>query len=42
MASEAIVRVSGVHKYFRRGSEQIDVLDTLFLVPGSGADQRAG
>src|SRR5216684_2290480 len=28
---EPIVRVSGVHKYFRRGSEQIDVLNDLSL-----------
>jgi putative ABC transport system ATP-binding protein len=28
---EAIVEVSGVHKYFRRGSEQIDVLNDLSL-----------
>src|SRR5437868_297942 len=31
MASEAIVRVQGVHKHFRRGSEQIDVLNGLSL-----------
>jgi putative ABC transport system ATP-binding protein len=31
MSSEAIVRVTGVHKYFRRGSEQIDVLNDLTL-----------
>jgi putative ABC transport system ATP-binding protein len=31
MNSEAIVRVYGVHKYFRRGSEQIDVLNDLSL-----------
>src|SRR5271168_1503794 len=31
MASEPIVRVSGVHKYFTRGSEQIDVLQDLTL-----------
>ncbi len=31
MSSEAIVRVRGVHKYFRRGSEQIDVLMDLSL-----------
>src|SRR6266550_3256734 len=29
--SESIVRVSGLHKYFRRGSEQIDVLIDLSL-----------
>src|SRR5260370_808556 len=31
MASEPIVRVQGVHKHFRRGSEQIDVLNGLSL-----------
>jgi putative ABC transport system ATP-binding protein len=31
MASEPIVRVANVHKYFRRGSEQIDVLMDLSL-----------
>jgi putative ABC transport system ATP-binding protein len=31
MSSEAIVRVEHVHKFFRRGSEQIDVLDDLNL-----------
>jgi putative ABC transport system ATP-binding protein len=31
MASEAMVRVTGVHKYFTRGSEQIDVLQDLSL-----------
>jgi putative ABC transport system ATP-binding protein len=31
MSSEAIVRVREVHKYFRRGSEQIDVLMNLSL-----------
>src|SRR5437588_8766174 len=31
MASEPIVRVLGVHKHFRRGSEQIDVLNGLSL-----------
>jgi putative ABC transport system ATP-binding protein len=31
MASEAMVRVTGVHKYFTRGSEQIDVLQDLNL-----------
>jgi len=31
MAAEPIVLVSGVHKFFRRGSEQIDVLNDLSL-----------
>lgn len=31
MSSEAIVRVRGVHKFFKRGSEQIDVLIDLDL-----------
>jgi putative ABC transport system ATP-binding protein len=31
MADEAIVRVKGVHKHFRRGSEQIDVLNGMEL-----------
>src|SRR6516165_5314546 len=31
MASEPIVQVVGVHKYFTRGSEQIDVLMNLNL-----------
>ncbi|HMF18764.1 MAG TPA: ABC transporter ATP-binding protein [Gemmataceae bacterium] len=31
MASNPIVRVRGVHKYFTRGSEQIDVLNNLNL-----------
>jgi putative ABC transport system ATP-binding protein len=31
MAADAIVRVQGVHKYFRRGSEQIDVLSDMNL-----------
>src|SRR5215510_8114627 len=31
MAGPAIVRVSNVHKYFTRGSEQIDVLNDLSL-----------
>src|SRR6266849_73446 len=31
MASEPIVQVLGVHKYFTRGSEQIDVLQDLSL-----------
>jgi putative ABC transport system ATP-binding protein len=36
MTAEPIVRVAGVHKYFRRGSEQIDVLNDLHLevMPG--------
>lgn len=29
MSAQAIVRVSSLHKYFRRGSEQIDVLKNL-------------
>jgi putative ABC transport system ATP-binding protein len=29
--SEAIVEISGLHKFFRRGSEQIDVLEDLTL-----------
>jgi putative ABC transport system ATP-binding protein len=29
--AEAIVRVAGVHKFFQRGSEQIDVLNDLSL-----------
>lgn len=29
--SQAVVRISGVHKYFRRGSERIDVLNGLHL-----------
>jgi putative ABC transport system ATP-binding protein len=33
-ASRAIVRVTGVHKYFRRGSERIDVLNGLELRVG--------
>ena len=36
MSSEAIVRVTGVHKYFRRGSEQIDVLNDLSLEVAEG------
>src|SRR5208283_3349229 len=36
MASEPIVRVSGVHKYFTRGSEQIDVLQDLYLDVSEG------
>src|SRR5215471_13046608 len=31
MSAESIVRVSRVHKYFTRGSEQIDVLNDLSL-----------
>src|SRR5262249_51855854 len=31
MSQEPIVRVSNLHKYFRRGSEQIDVLNDLSL-----------
>jgi putative ABC transport system ATP-binding protein len=31
-----LVRVSGVHKYFRRGSERIDVLNGLALEVGEG------
>src|SRR5689334_15228657 len=31
MTAEAIVRVRDVHKFFRRGSEQIDVLNGLSL-----------
>src|SRR5262249_29460715 len=31
MASNPIVRVRGVHKFFTRGSEQIDVLNNLNL-----------
>jgi putative ABC transport system ATP-binding protein len=31
MTREAIVEVAGVHKYFRRGSERIDVLIDLNL-----------
>jgi putative ABC transport system ATP-binding protein len=34
--SEAIVRVSHVHKYFTRGSEQIDVLNDLSLEVPNG------
>jgi putative ABC transport system ATP-binding protein len=36
MASEAIVRVTAVHKYFRRGSEQIDVLNDLNMEVAEG------
>jgi putative ABC transport system ATP-binding protein len=31
MPSRPIVRIAGLHKYFRRGSEQIDVLNDLTL-----------
>jgi putative ABC transport system ATP-binding protein len=36
MSSEAILRVSEVHKYFKRGSEQIDVLQGLNLMVPEG------
>src|SRR5215831_5115740 len=36
MSAEPIVRVHGVHKYFRRGSEQIDVLNNLSLEVAEG------
>src|SRR5712692_3360464 len=36
MAAEAIVRVRGVHKFFTRGSEQIDVLNDLNLEVANG------
>jgi putative ABC transport system ATP-binding protein len=36
MSGEPIVRVLGVHKYFRRGSEQIDVLQDLNLEVADG------
>src|SRR5438128_173431 len=36
MAAEAIVRVRGVHKFFTRGSEQIDVLNDLNLEVADG------
>ena len=36
MAAEAIVRVSEVHKFFRRGGEQIDVLNGLNLGVATG------
>jgi putative ABC transport system ATP-binding protein len=36
MAGLPIVRVNGVHKHFRRGSEQIDVLNGLSLEVGEG------
>ena len=31
MSAQPIVRVSNLHKFFRRGSEQIDVLNNLSL-----------
>jgi putative ABC transport system ATP-binding protein len=34
--SEPLVQISGVHKYFRRGSERIDVLNGLALQVGEG------
>jgi putative ABC transport system ATP-binding protein len=34
--SEPLVRIFGVHKYFRRGSERIDVLNGLALQVGEG------
>src|SRR3989454_7452830 len=36
MTSQPIVRVKGVHKYFTRGSEQIDVLNSLDLEVAEG------
>ena len=36
MPAEPIVRVYGVHKFFRRGSEQIDVLNDLNLEVAEG------
>src|SRR5271166_2659792 len=36
MTAEAIVRVRDVHKFFRRGSEQIDVLMNLSLDVSEG------
>jgi putative ABC transport system ATP-binding protein len=36
MSAEAIVRVRGVHKYFTRGNEQIDVLNDLNLDVAEG------
>ena len=35
-AGQPVVRVSGVHKYFRRGSERIDVLKGLHLEVAPG------
>lgn len=36
MSSEPLVRVRGIHKYFRRGGEQIDVLQDLNLEVSEG------
>jgi putative ABC transport system ATP-binding protein len=36
MSKEPIVQVAGLHKYFRRGSEQIDVLCDLSLTVAEG------
>src|ERR1700736_5033358 len=36
MVQQAIVRIRGVHKYFTRGSEQIDVLNDLNLEAPDG------
>src|SRR5579871_3445101 len=36
MAAEPIVRVLGVHKFFTRGSEQIDVLNDLHMEVSDG------
>ena len=36
MADQPIMRIRGVHKYFRRGDEQIDVLKNLSLDVGKG------
>jgi putative ABC transport system ATP-binding protein len=36
MSSEPLVRVRGIHKYFRRGGEQIDVLQDLNLEVAEG------
>jgi putative ABC transport system ATP-binding protein len=36
MSAEPIVRIRGVHKFFTRGSEQIDVLNDLNLVVPEG------
>jgi putative ABC transport system ATP-binding protein len=33
---QSVVRVSGVHKFFRRGSERIDVLNGLHLEVAAG------
>ena len=35
-AAKPLVRIVGVHKYFRRGSERIDVLNGLHLEVGEG------